>query len=79
MNGFALDTNAPVLSVIFPDELKRLVGEELSAELAEILAQDPRPQYQNDPERVYSMSYGGFDVDFSVNEKALTVRNIRKK
>lgn len=79
VNGFALDTNAPVLSVIFPNELKKLVGKELSAELTEILVQDPRPQYQNDPERVYSMSYGGFDVDFSVNENALTVRNIRKK
>lgn len=79
VNGFSLDTNAPVLSVIFPDELKKLVGKEFSAELTEILAQDPRPQYQNDPERVYSMSYGGFDVDFSVNENALTVRNIRKK
>ena len=79
VNGFALDTKAPVLSVIFPDELKKLAGEELSTELTEILAQDPRPQYQNDPERVYSMSYGGFDVDFSVSEDVLTVRNIRKK
>ena len=79
VNGFALDTTAPVLSVIFPDDLKKLVGEELSAELTEILVQDPRPQYQNDSERVYSMSFGGFDIDFSVCEDVLSVINIRKK
>ena len=79
VNGFALGTSSPLLTVNFPEELKSLAGEELSAELTEILAQDPRPQYQNDPERVYSMSYGGFDVDFSVSEDVLTVRNIRKK
>ena len=79
VNGFALAAKEPLLDVVFPEELKKLAGKELSAELTEILAQDPRPQYQNDPERVYSMSYGGFDVDFLVNENALTVRNIRKK
>ncbi|MGN1303847.1 MAG: tRNA (N6-threonylcarbamoyladenosine(37)-N6)-methyltransferase TrmO [Oscillospiraceae bacterium] len=79
LNGFALDTNEPVLSVIFPDELKKLAGSEISRELTEILAQDPRPQYQEDPERVYSMAYGGFDVDFSVESAVLTVKNIRKK
>lgn len=79
LNGFALDTNEPVLSVIFPDELKKLAGSETSRELTEILVQDPRPQYQDDPERVYSMAYGGFDVDFSVDKAVLTVKNIRKK
>lgn len=79
VNGFALATNEPLLSVNFPDELKNLVGSENCRELTEILAQDPRPQYQNDPERVYSMAYGGFDVDFSVDEAVLTVKNIRKK
>lgn len=74
VNGFALDTNAPLLTVDFPDELKKLAGDGLSAELTEILAQDPRPQYQDDPDRVYSMSYGGFDVDFSVNGTVLTVK-----
>ncbi|MGN0599596.1 MAG: tRNA (N6-threonylcarbamoyladenosine(37)-N6)-methyltransferase TrmO [Oscillospiraceae bacterium] len=79
LNGFALDTNEPVLSVVFPDELKKLAGSETSRELTEILAQDPRPQYQDDPERIYSMAYGGFDVDFSVDKAVLTVKNIRKK
>lgn len=79
LNGFALDTTAPLLSVVFPEELRAVIGGEKSAELIQILAQDPRPQYQDSPDRLYSMSYGGFDVDFSVSGDVLTVKNIRKK
>lgn len=79
LNGFALDTTAPLLSVVFPEGLRALIGGEKSAELIQILAQDPRPQYQDSPDRLYSMSYGGFDVDFSVSGDVLTVKNIRKK
>lgn len=79
VNGFALDTKAPLLSVVFPEELRALIGSEKSDELTQILAQDPRPQYQDSPDRLYSMSYGGFDVDFSVCGDTLTVKNIRKK
>lgn len=79
VNGFALDTKAPQLSVVFPEELRALIESEKSDELTQILAQDPRPQYQDSPERLYYMSYGGFDVDFSVVGNILTVKNIRKK
>ena len=79
LNGFALDTTAPLLSVVFPEGLRAVIGGEKSAELIQILAQDPRPQYQDSPDRLYSMSYGGFDVDFSVSGDVLTVKNIRKK
>lgn len=79
VNGFALDTKAPLLSVVFPEGLRALIGGEKSDELIQILAQDPRPQYQDCPDRVYSMSYGGFDVDFSVSGDILAVKNIRKK
>ena len=44
--------------------------------LLEILAQDPRPSYQNDPDRVYGMAYGGMDIRFSVKENVLTVKEI---
>ena len=79
VNGFALDTKSPLLSVVFPKELRAIVGSKKSDELSQILAQDPRPQYQDTPNRVYSMSYGGFDVDFSVSGDVLSVKNIRKK
>ena len=38
-----------------------------------VLAQDPRPSYQDDPERVYGMSFGGMEVKFKVDGENLTV------
>ena len=40
------------------------------------LAQDPRPRYHDDPERVYGMPFLHFDVRFKVSEKTLTVVEI---
>ena len=39
----------------------------------EVLAQDPRPSYQHDPERVYGMPFAGVDVRFIVKGDVLTV------
>ena len=44
----------------------------------EILAQDPRPAYQGDPERVYHLDYDGWSVDFIVNGATVCVRNITR-
>lgn len=52
------------------------VPEELRRELTEILEQDPRPAYQNSPERVYIMDFAGFEVKFTVEGDVLTVVNI---
>lgn len=41
--------------------------------LREVLAQDPRPHYQKDPNKVYGMPYEGMDIHFSVCEHTLTV------
>ena len=41
-----------------------------------MLAQDPRPQYQHDPERVYGMSFGGRDVKFRVRGDTLEVLSL---
>ncbi|MBQ9842024.1 MAG: tRNA (N6-threonylcarbamoyladenosine(37)-N6)-methyltransferase TrmO [Clostridia bacterium] len=44
--------------------------------LLAVLAHDPRPTYQNDPERVYGMGFAGYDVRFTVAEGILTVVEI---
>ena len=49
------------------------------AALEEILSQDPRPAYQNDPERVYHLDYDGWTVDFMVNNATVCVKNIAHK
>ncbi|MBQ3161878.1 MAG: tRNA (N6-threonylcarbamoyladenosine(37)-N6)-methyltransferase TrmO [Oscillospiraceae bacterium] len=77
--GFALQQKEGVLKVDFPAELLGQVPAKLRQGLIEILAQDPRPQYQNSPERIYMMAFGGFDVQFRVEGDLLTVCGIIKK
>ena len=43
-----------------------------------VLAQDPRPSYQEDPTRVYGMAFGGLEVKFSVQDGVLTVLSVEK-
>ena len=42
-------------------------------ELKSILAEDPRPQYQEDPDKIYGMPFAGIDVHFQVKGNVLTV------
>lgn len=75
-NGFALCDKGAQLNVIIPEELGEIIPESKRAALSEILAQDPRPQYHNQPDRIYTMSFGGFEVSFTVNSGTLTVCGI---
>ena len=47
-------------------------------EIEDLLKQDPRPSYQDDENRVYSMKYAGYDIKFTVKETHLTVLEIKK-
>jgi len=77
--GFALQQTEGVLNVNFSDELFSIIPKELRAGLIEILSQDPRPAYQNSPERVYMMAFGDFDVHFRVDGGTLTVCKICRR
>lgn len=61
--------------VISPGVTHNLDDNHLST-LTEILANDPRPQYHDDPTRVYGMTFAGHEVKFSVADNTLTVNNI---
>ena len=76
-NGFALAQSEGVLRVVFPENLKSKVPENKFGALSEVLSQDPRPQYQNDPERIYTMSFAGLEISFSVDGETLSVTDIR--
>ena len=76
LGGFTDSVARETLSVVFPEELRAKLAEEDATELTAILAHDPRPSYQNDPERVYGMDYGGVSVRFSVDGRVLTVRGL---
>ena len=62
-----------MLTVEIPDEVAALFSIEQLAALKEVLAYDPRPGYQSDPDRVYGFAYGGYDVRFRVQDTTLTV------
>ena len=71
--GFSSDKVAYALKVQFPEKLLERIDEDKRDVVMELLSQDPRPSYQNDPERVYGMAYGAWNVKFTVSEGTLTV------
>nr|MBQ4317824.1 tRNA (N6-threonylcarbamoyladenosine(37)-N6)-methyltransferase TrmO [Clostridia bacterium] len=44
-----------------------------------VLAEDPRPSYQDDPEREYYMEFAGYEIGFKVAETKLTVTEVNQK
>lgn len=76
--GFAEPVREYALEVVFPEEWKAMVPQRLMAPVLGLLAQDPRPSYQNDPERVYGVAFGGYDFRFRVNEGVLTICEVEK-
>lgn len=75
--GFALQQKEGVLDVDFPPELLEKIRPELRNGLIEVLAQDPRPQYQNSAERVYTFDFAEYSVSFSVRDNTLYVSEIK--
>lgn len=69
--GFASAPPEALLEVRMPEGLD-ITPEEREA-LAALLALDPRPAYQEDPDRVYGMPFGGREVHFRVDHGILTV------
>ena len=72
-NGFAGTHLEEGLTVECSDELLRKLPSDKREALIEVLKQDPRPHYQDDPSRVYGVSFAGRNVKFTVTGKTLTV------
>ena len=74
--GFAPQAPGGALAVEFPPHLLERVPENRREALAGVLAQDPRPPYQDDPDRVYGFGFAGLEVRFTVRDGALTVVSV---
>lgn len=74
--GFTDDNKWGTLEVVFPEEYSVVFGSEDLAALLRILELDPRPQYHDDPERLYGMPFAGYDVRFKVKDGVLTVVDV---
>ena len=73
IGGFASAPKEATLTVHIPEEfVEKIPAEKLEA-VRGVLAQDPRPSYQDDPERVYGMGFGGMEIKFKVDGDNLTV------
>ncbi len=77
--GFTTRNTGYELTVQDPENLLASLPPHRAEALRGVLAQDPRPSYQHDPERVYGMAFGGYEVKFRVNEKTLTVTALQAK
>lgn len=80
-NGFAGDTKDYELPVTIDSELLRqLIAQHCPwLQIREILSQDPRPAYHNDPKRIYHLDYDNWCVDFSVRNATVCVEKIYLK
>ena len=75
--GFAPDPGE-TLTVDFPPELLAAIPESKRQARRGVLENDPRPRYQQDPERIYTMRFAGYEVSFTVREDVLAVTDVRK-
>ena len=76
ISGFAEKPAESLLDVEIPEALLQQITETQRKSLLEVLAHDPRPQYHDDPERVYGMAFDTMEVKFVVRANKLFVTDI---
>lgn len=72
-SGFVDSNGWKTLEVRIPAQLAAELGPLQAKALEEILAQDPRPKFQNDPQRIYGMNFAGTEIRFRVSGDILEV------
>ncbi len=76
--GFAAAVKDKELQVEFPKEMLEQYPEEKREAILGVLAQDPRPAYDTDVDRVYGVEFAGYDVRFVVHGQVLKVKELVK-
>lgn len=79
VGGFADEHADYALEVEFPELWLSKVPAQKREALIQVLAQDPRPSYQKDPDRIYGMEFADLEVKFTVNDKVLTVYAVESR
>lgn len=74
--GFTDGLSGSALTVDCPEVLLHRIPEAERHGLLAVLGGDPRPRYQEDPMRVYGLSYAGYNVKFRVDGERLTVVDV---
>ena len=76
--SFADEFEDYALEVEFPEELLKILPEADRGAVVGILKGDPRPSYQQNPDRIYTFDYNGYSVSFKADGKNLTVTEVHK-
>jgi len=76
--GFTDKAAEFLLQVDFPAELLAILPEDKREAAMGVLSHDPRPSYQRKPDRVYGLTFAGFDIRFKVSEDILSVVDVTK-
>ena len=77
--GFTDTAGDFLLKVEFPDQLLSMLPADKREAAVGVLSHDPRPSYQEDPQRIYGLSFAGLNVRFRVEGNSLTVTEITKE
>lgn len=78
VGGFTDSANDFILNVNFPPDLLEKIPADKREALVGVLSHDPRPSYQRTPDRIYGLSFAGFDVRFTVDCSTLFVKEVTK-
>lgn len=78
IGGFTETAKEYLLTVDCPAHLLALIPEKKRSAMIGVLTHDPRPSYQKDPDRIYGLTFSGFNIRFQVKEDILTVHDIKK-
>ena len=71
--GFTDDVEKRTVEVEFSEEARKQLTEDEQRELKAVLKEDPRPAYQENPEREYVFGFAGKQIHFKVSNSLLTV------
>ena len=74
--GYSVQGEAHKLRVIYDENVLSILPKEKRKGLIECLADDPRPAYEVNPEKVYGMTFADFEVRFQADETTLTITEI---
>lgn len=78
IGGFTDTAGDFLLQVEFPPALLNLLPDGKREAAMAVLSHDPRPSYQRKPDRVYGLTFAGFDIRFTVSGDTLTVQEVTK-
>ena len=78
IGGFTDTAGDFLLKVNFPQELLEKLPEDKQEAAIGVLSHDPRPSYQRKPDRIYGLTFAGFDIRFQVRDDVLTVVDVIK-